>query len=62
MKCQLCGRDKEDLNHFILWCPAYDQPRQENKKLQQPYEEQEKKCYLRRISEKRKKVFLNSGK
>ncbi len=43
MKCQVCGYDKEDLNHFILWCPAYDQPRQENKKLQQPYEEDQEK-------------------
>ncbi len=43
MKCHLCGYDKEDLSHFILWCPAYDQPRQKNKKLQQPYEEAQEK-------------------
>ncbi len=43
MKCQLCGYDKEDLKHFLLWCPAYHQPRQKNKNLQQPYEEDQEK-------------------
>ncbi len=42
MKCQLHGYDKEDLNHSMLWCPAYNQTRQ-NKKLQQPYEEDQEK-------------------
>ncbi len=43
MKCQLCGYDKENLNHFLLWCAAYSQPRQRNKNLHQPYEEDQEK-------------------
>ncbi len=40
-ECQVCGNEKEDLPHFILWSPAYEEPRKKNKILQQPYEDQE---------------------
>ena len=40
-KCELCGNEKEDLKHFLLWCPAYSEVRQKNIKLQQPYQEEE---------------------
>ncbi len=38
-ECQVCGNEKEDLPHFILWCPAYDESGK-NKILQQPYQEE----------------------
>lgn len=28
-KCDMCGAEKEDLKHFILWCPEYCQGRQQ---------------------------------
>ncbi len=42
-ECQVCGNEKEDLPHFILWCPAYEEPRKKNKILQQPYEDDQEK-------------------
>ena len=38
-KCEMCGVEKEDLKHFLLWCPEYREERQKNLKLQQPYQE-----------------------
>ena len=38
-KCEMCGSEKEDLRHFLLWCPAYSDERQKNEKLQQPYKQ-----------------------
>ena len=40
-KCEMCEEEKEDLKHFLLWCPAYSDVRQKNIKLQQPYKEEE---------------------
>ncbi len=40
-KCEMCGSEKEDLKHFLLWRPAYSDERQKNIKLQQPYQEGE---------------------
>ncbi len=37
----MCGSEKEDLKHFILWCPAYSEERQKNIILQQPYQDEE---------------------
>ncbi len=36
------GTEVPSSAHFILWCPAYEEPRKKNKILQQPYEDQEK--------------------
>ncbi len=36
----MCGYEKEDLTHFLLWYPAYSDERQKNMKLQQLYEEE----------------------
>ncbi|RUM32355.1 MAG: hypothetical protein DSY42_01165, partial [Aquifex sp.] len=36
-----CEEEKEDLKHFLLWCPAYSEERKKNLRLQQPYEEEE---------------------
>ncbi len=38
-QCGLCGAEKEDLEHFILWCPAYTDIRTYTTELQQPYTE-----------------------
>lgn len=35
--CTLCGAETEDLSHFILWCPAYQDERRKEPGLQQPY-------------------------
>ena len=40
-KCDLCEEEKEDLKHFILWCPAYEEERRKSDRLQQPYQEDE---------------------
>ena len=40
-ECKLCGYEKEDLRHFLLWCPSYVLPREKNEALHQPYEENE---------------------
>ncbi len=36
-ECIMCGAGNEDLEHCLLWCPAYSVERQKNLKLQQPY-------------------------
>ena len=40
-KCQLCKKDIETLNHFILHCDKLNPIRQKNKTLQRPYQENE---------------------
>ncbi len=40
-ECDMCGVEKEDLKHFLLWCPAYEEERRQNFSLQQPYDEEE---------------------
>ncbi len=37
----MCGVEREDLKHFLLWCPAYTQERRKSERLQQPYPEEE---------------------
>ena len=39
MKCNLCSEENEDLEHFLLWCPAYSLERSASLRLQQPYKE-----------------------
>ncbi len=36
-KCIICDEKLEDLNHFMLWCPAYNEERGEEKNFQRPY-------------------------
>ncbi len=38
-QCNLCGAEKEDLEHFLLWCPAYTNMRATISELQQHYTE-----------------------
>ena len=38
-ECINCGYENEDIEHFILSCPAYSQERSREIQLQQPYEE-----------------------
>ncbi len=40
-ECDMCWEGKEDLKHFLLWCPAYEEERRQNVCLQQPYGEEE---------------------
>ncbi len=37
----MCGAEREDLKHFMLWCPAYTQERRKSERLQQPYTEED---------------------
>ncbi len=37
VKCIMCGEEVEDLMHFILWCPAYDEERGKDTNFQRPY-------------------------
>ena len=37
-ECFMCGAECEDLEHFLLWCPAYREERHKHIKLQQPYQ------------------------
>ncbi|KAK4327080.1 hypothetical protein Pmani_002424 [Petrolisthes manimaculis] len=39
--CDMCGAPVEDLKHFILWCPEYQEERREETLMQQPYIEDE---------------------
>ncbi len=39
--CDMCGAEREDLKHFMLWRPAYTQERMKSERLQQPYSEEE---------------------
>ncbi len=33
----MCDGKLEDLNHFMLWCPAYNEERGEDGNFQRPY-------------------------
>ncbi len=33
----MCDGKLEDLNHFMLWCPAYNEERGEGGNFQRPY-------------------------
>ena len=37
--CKVCSAENETLEHFLLWCPAYQEKRKECIDLQQPYRE-----------------------
>ena len=40
-KCEMCEFEREDLNHFILWCVGYQDLRAGEPLFQQPYIENE---------------------
>ncbi len=40
-KCDMYGAEKDDLKHFLLWCPAYTERRGKITWLQQPYIEED---------------------
>ncbi len=37
----MCGAEREDLKHLMLWCPAYTHERMKSERLQQPYPEED---------------------
>ncbi len=37
MICKKCGAEKEDLEHFILYCPSYQEIINKNQIFDQPY-------------------------
>ncbi len=39
IECAMCGDELEDLGHFILHCPAYDEERRKNPTLLRPYQQ-----------------------
>ena len=39
--CDVCGAEREDLNHFLLWCAGYCEERRKSVKSQQPYVREE---------------------
>ena len=40
-KCNICGAETENLNHFLLWCPEYSEERRKYQIIQRPYIEEE---------------------
>ncbi len=36
-ECIMCDVKLENLNHFILWCPAYNEERGEDGNFQRPF-------------------------
>ncbi len=62
-KCDMFGAHKEDLRHFLLWCPAYCEERGKITRLQQPYKKDEQdiigNCLFekRNIEETKKEIF-----
>ncbi len=40
-ECVMCGNEREDMQHFILHCPAYQEERRRHPGLQRPYQEEE---------------------
>ncbi len=40
-ECVMCGNEREDLQHFTLHCPAYQEERRRHPGLQRPYQEDE---------------------
>ena len=40
-ECVMCGHEKEDLTHFLLYCDGYSEERAKNTVLQRPYIENE---------------------
>ncbi len=64
--CKLCGYERKDLRHFLLWCPSYVLPRKKNEALHQPYEANEEniigKLLFGNNSEKKNTNFGESEK
>ncbi len=40
-ECIMCGNEREDLQHFILHCPAYHEERRKHPGLQRPYQDEQ---------------------
>ncbi len=40
-ECVMRGNEREDLRHFILECPAYQEERRRHPSLQHPYQEED---------------------
>ncbi len=49
--CDVCGAEKEDPIHFLLWCPGYSEERRKSVKLQQPYIQEEEEIVGRYLFE-----------
>ncbi len=47
----MCGKELEDLRHFLLHCPAYDEERSSIPALQRPYQQDEEDTIGRVIFE-----------
>ncbi len=47
-ECTMCGDELEDLGHFILHCPAYDEDRRKNLSLQHPHQ-QDQECVIGKL-------------
>ncbi len=47
----LCGNETEDLQHFILHCPAYQEETRRHPSLQRPYQEDEDQVIARILFE-----------
>ncbi len=64
--CEICAEENENLEFFLLWCPEYQRERNENKKLQRPYEEDIEKIIgellFEENSEKAKETIYNMWK
>lgn len=52
-ECLMCGDNLEDLKHFLLYCPAYDQERGKTMILQRPYQEDEEEILGKLLFEKK---------
>ncbi len=50
-ECVMCGNEREDLQHFILHCPAYQEERRRHPGLQRPYQEDEDQVIARILFE-----------
>ena len=60
-QCELCGNEKEDLEHFILVCGALEEERRKITKLQRPQEEDQRKIIGELVfadSDERKKLYM----
>ncbi len=49
--CDVCGAEKEDLIHFLLWYPGYSEQRRTSVKLQQPHIQEEEEIVGRYLFE-----------
>ena len=61
-KCIMCDYEYEDLNNFLLYCPAYNQQRNKILMLQRPYIQDEQKIigellFEKKLSEHKKETI-----